>query len=309
MSTQLKILVGLIFTLLTCIPLALVASNDLGHDFGLVPANQSTAMELRAESLNGRQIEVGADLYGQYCYSCHGKRGEGLPSVAPALNRKDLFDGRREKQIGWSGSVAGFLKDTIAAGRPVQSRVDLYSAKMPTWAQEYGGPMRPDQIDALVAFITNWQDQSPEVDAWTPAVAVVSGTPQPTRTPGPTPTPKPTVAGQLPLCEAMTAPYTGQKAPYQSNDKAVLATGKAIYDEKCAACHGAQGKGDGVAAAQLNPKPANFADKNFMNQLPVDCHFFAINEGVKGTAMPPWKSMGADQIWKVLIYERSFSAQ
>ena len=308
MSTQLKILVGIIFTMLTCIPLAIVGMNDLGHDFGVVPKDQSTVMEQRAAALNGRQIEVGADLFGQYCYSCHGKRGEGLPTVAPALNRKDLFDGRREKQIGWSGSVAGFLKDTISAGRPIQSRPDLYTARMPTWSQEFSGPMRPDQIDSLVAFITNWQDQAPEVDAWPPAVVVAAnGTPQPTRTPGPTPTPVPAVAGQLPICSTITAQYAGQKAPYAFNDKAVLAAGKAIFDDKCAACHGPQGKGDGVAAAALNPKPANLADANFMKQLPVDCHFFVVNEGSKGTGMPPWKSLGADQIWKVLIYERSFS--
>jgi mono/diheme cytochrome c family protein len=222
-----------------------------------------------------------------------------------------LFDGRREKQIGWSSSVAGFLKDTIAAGRPIQSRPDLYTVKMPTWSQEYGGPMRPDQVDALVAFVTNWQDQAPEVDAW-PAL-LVSGTPQPTRTPGPTstpgpsPTPAPTVAGQLPICQTVTAQYAGQKAPFKSDDKAVLAAGKAIYDDKCSACHGPLGKGDGPAAVALNPKPANLGDKTFMNSLPVDCHFFVVSEGAKGTGMPPWKSLGADQIWKVLIYERSFS--
>jgi mono/diheme cytochrome c family protein len=305
MSTQLKIFIGLIFTLLTCVPLAAIAMNDLGHDFGAVPNNQPTGMEARAAALSGRQIEVGADLFGQYCWSCHGKRGEGLPTVAPAINRKDLFDGTREKQIGWAGSIAGFLKDTISAGRPLQSRPDLYSAKMPTWSQEYGGPMRPDQIDALVAFVMNWQDNAPEVDAWPAAVAV--GTPRPTATPGPSPTPAPAVAGLNPICQSMTPQYAGQKAPYKFDDKAVLAAGKAIFDDKCAACHGPQGKGDGVAAAALNPKPANLADKSFMNQLPVDCHFFVVNEGVKNTGMPPWKSLGADQIWKVLIYERSFA--
>ncbi|HBE91324.1 MAG TPA: hypothetical protein DDW55_01925 [Gammaproteobacteria bacterium] len=39
------------------------------------------------------------------------------------------------------------------------------------------------------------------------------------------------------------------------------AAGKAVYDGKggCAACHGATGAGDGVAAAAFNPKPASFA--------------------------------------------------
>ena len=308
MSTQLKILIGIIFTLLTCIPLAAIATNDLGHDFGITPKDQPTGMDQRAAALAGRQIEVGADLFGTYCSPCHGTKGEGLPGVAPALNRKDLFDGTREKNVGWPGSIDGFIKDTISAGRPIQSRPDLYSAKMPTWSQEYGGPLRPDQIDALVSFLINFQDQAPEVDAWPPpAVASANGTPQPSATPGPSPTPKPTVAGLLPICQSIPSQYAGQKAPYKFDDKAVLAAGKAIFDDKCAACHGPQGKGDGPAETALNPKPANLADANFMKQLPVDCHFYIVNEGVKNTGMPPWKSLGTDQIWKVLIYERSFT--
>ncbi|MDE3090094.1 MAG: c-type cytochrome [Chloroflexota bacterium] len=302
MSTQLKILVGLIFTLLTCVPLAAIALNDLGHDLGAVPKTQLTEMEKRAADLNGRQIEVGADLFGQYCYSCHGKRGEGIPSLAPAINRKDLFDGRREKEIGWSSSVEGFLKDTISAGRPIQSRPDLYQAHMPTWSQEYGGPMRPDQVDALVAFVMNWQDQAPEVNAWPPP-----GTPQPTATPGPTATPAPQKAGVNPTCQNIPAQYAGKKPPYAFNDSAIIAAGKQVYDDKCAACHGALGRGDGPAAAALNPKPVNFADKAYMQGMPVDCHFYRISEGVTGTGMPPWKALGEDTIWKLLIYERSFS--
>ncbi len=302
MSTQLKILVGLIFTLLTCLPLGYVALNDLGAS---TPA-QPSGMEQRASALTGRQVEVGADLFGQYCYSCHGKHGEGIPQVAPAINRKDLFDGRREKQIGWSGSVAAFLKDTISAGRPVQSRPDLYSAHMPTWSNEYGGPMRVDQVDALVAFVMNWKDQAPEVDAW----STPSGTPVPTVTPGPSPTPAPTTQAKPGLnvtCQNIPAQYAGKKPPYKFDDKTIIAAGKQIFDDKCAACHGPLGKGDGPAAAALNPKPINFSDKAYMQGLPVDCHFYRISEGVTGTGMPPWKALGEDTIWKVLIYERSFS--
>lgn len=43
------------------------------------------------------------------------------------------------------------------------------------------------------------------------------------------------------------------------------AAGKAVYDGigACASCHGLQGKGDGAAAAALDPKPRNFADGVF----------------------------------------------
>jgi cytochrome c551/c552 len=45
-----------------------------------------------------------------------------------------------------------------------------------------------------------------------------------------------------------------------------LAKGKAIYEGigACISCHGPAGKGDGVAAAQLNPKPRDFSQGAFM---------------------------------------------
>jgi len=44
------------------------------------------------------------------------------------------------------------------------------------------------------------------------------------------------------------------------------AAGKAIYDGKgaCASCHGIAGKGDGAAAAALNPKPRDFSTGDFV---------------------------------------------
>jgi mono/diheme cytochrome c family protein len=43
------------------------------------------------------------------------------------------------------------------------------------------------------------------------------------------------------------------------------AAGKAVYDGigACAGCHGSDGKGDGAAAAALDPKPRNFAEATF----------------------------------------------
>lgn len=40
-----------------------------------------------------------------------------------------------------------------------------------------------------------------------------------------------------------------------------MAKAKETYQERCAACHGATGRGDGPGATALNPKPRNYADK------------------------------------------------
>jgi mono/diheme cytochrome c family protein len=31
---------------------------------------------------------------------------------------------------------------------------------MPTWGQEFGGPLRQDQVEGLVAFIMNWEERA-----------------------------------------------------------------------------------------------------------------------------------------------------
>jgi cytochrome c553 len=42
--------------------------------------------------------------------------------------------------------------------------------------------------------------------------------------------------------------------------KGDAAKGEATYKQLCNSCHGDSGKGDGVAGAALNPKPADFTD-------------------------------------------------
>lgn len=40
-----------------------------------------------------------------------------------------------------------------------------------------------------------------------------------------------------------------------------------IFTTRCATCHGALGKGDGMAAAALNPKPRTFTDKEWQKSV------------------------------------------
>lgn len=47
-------------------------------------------------------------------------------------------------------------------------------------------------------------------------------------------------------------------APASANE-----AGKTVFTTYCSACHGADGNGDGAAAAGLDPKPANLNDAAF----------------------------------------------
>jgi cytochrome c5 len=46
--------------------------------------------------------------------------------------------------------------------------------------------------------------------------------------------------------------------------------GKALYEENCTMCHGANGKGDGPAAASLSAPPKDFNRPEFWKQKNVD---------------------------------------
>ena len=85
--------------------------------------------------------------------------------------------------------------------------------------------------------------------------------------------------------------------------------GKALYNEKCANCHGPTGHGDGPQAALLDPKPTNLSDAKYMSTLTDEHIFKTISEGGiavgKSNLMPRWKFVLLENdIWIVVAYIR-----
>ncbi|PIR21419.1 MAG: hypothetical protein COV45_01340 [Deltaproteobacteria bacterium CG11_big_fil_rev_8_21_14_0_20_47_16] len=91
-----------------------------------------------------------------------------------------------------------------------------------------------------------------------------------------------------------------------------VAAGKTKFQQMCASCHGATGKGDGVAAASLNPKPRNLSDAAYMKTR-SDAVLKAIimNGGAangKSAMMPPWKaSLSPADVDNLIAYIRSLA--
>lgn len=65
-----------------------------------------------------------------------------------------------------------------------------------------------------------------------------------------------------------------------------LAKGKELYLNHCAACHGKDGRGDGPAAAGMNPSPASFLDLEHSSIYGPGEKYWLVGNGSPKTGMP-----------------------
>src|SRR5947207_5488302 len=85
-------------------------------------------------------------------------------------------------------------------------------------------------------------------------------------------------------------------------DKKVIEQGEKLAKINCVACHGAKGKGDGAAAAALNPKPADWTSSRVQSESDGEL-FWKVSSG-RGP-MPPWKHLPENDRWALICYIRS----
>jgi cytochrome c2 len=128
--------------------------------------DRSGRMQVFAAGSDGRSIENGADMFTQYCASCHGDDGEGVPGKGPQLNPY-LFTTRfpELKAANYPNSLRNFVKIAIAGGRPDYTtywatKGETYAAPMQTWGDQFGGPLRGDQVESLTDYIMGWEAEA-----------------------------------------------------------------------------------------------------------------------------------------------------
>ena len=62
--------------------------------------------------------------------------------------------------------------------------------------------------------------------------------------------------------------------------------GRAVFAQNCAVCHGAEGKGDGPAAAGFKPRPANFLEVS-RTSTPEDKQLRIVTNGGASEKLSP----------------------
>ncbi|NJN55510.1 MAG: c-type cytochrome, partial [Anaerolineae bacterium] len=152
---QVKVVIGTIAFMLTMVVL------------GYSALREPTRLEEFTGAAHGRSIEQGAQLFVNNCVTCHGIDGkaesgpesgcvdaQGEPNcLGLPLNNYYLLCGdtpQRAIDLGWEGTTENLILKTVAAGR---------GAIMPTWSSEFGGPMRPDQVQNVTNYVLNWESE------------------------------------------------------------------------------------------------------------------------------------------------------
>lgn len=100
-------------------------------------------------------------------------------------------------------------------------------------------------------------------------------------------------------------------APQSSLPTALMAIAERqqMYENNCASCHGMAGQGDGIAAANLEPSPTDFTDKERALNRSILGLYDAIANGIDGTAMPAFAQLTNQQKWSLAFYVGSLAFQ
>lgn len=109
---------------------------------------------------------------------------------------------------------------------------------------------------------------------------------------------------------AAPAEYLKLKNPLEAT-AGRLKKGEELYMDKaqpmqCLHCHGARGDGTGELGLQANPPARNFTCAETMKNLSEGQMFWAIKNGVEGTAMPAYSELADWQIWVLIHYVQQF---
>lgn len=85
-----------------------------------------------------------------------------------------------------------------------------------------------------------------------------------------------------------------------------IAQGRNVYQEQCAACHGASGQGDGPQATSGARHPADFTDAKLMASRSSRDFFQAMTRGTAGQPDHTFTNLSEDERWAVADYLWTF---
>ena len=94
---------------------------------------------------------------------------------------------------------------------------------------------------------------------------------------------------------------------YWESSDLMIQKGAEVYSINCAVCHGAQGRGDGVAGRGLKPAPRNFYVGDWKFGGDSISIFKVVTRGSQGTSMAAFSHIPKKERWALVHFVRSLS--
>ena len=158
------------------------------------------------------------------------------------------------------------------------------------WRITTGGPGLPKEGTPWKSAMPVWHEMLSEDDVWNVITYLYDYVGQ---------VPRMWDAKQSKLVTGMKDKLVKQRAEMM---------GKDLYKFRCEVCHGEDGRGDGVAADTLYPRPRDFSlglfkFKTSPGSLPArdEDLLVTIRDGLKATGMPGWKSLLSEEQMASLV--------
>ncbi len=231
---------------------------------------------------------VGYELFQAHCAACHGTngRGDGIARMALDVAPRDF----RNEPFRYVSTMDGIATHDDLVQSIKNGRVH---GQMPA------GPWLSDEaVNALADYVLElnrlgWVDRltqefADDQDMTPRDIAEIAFE---------------RVTTEEPIVVAMPSPR------FRAN----LASGKVLFMESCAACHGPSGKGDGLDTPldELG-RPIKVRDLTtdaIQGGSDVFELYKRIRCGIPGTPMPAQPAMTNEQIWQLIFYTRSLMGQ
>lgn len=229
-----------------------------------------------------QKVERGEKLYQQNCAVCHGKNGHGMNGVELA---------------GAPGKTFQTVDLTQANYRYVSGPIQMYDVisygiedALPGAPAE---PVPPHPKFQYLQYQSRWdmvhyvRSLGPTKDLQDPAPIVAKARDR----------------AENGVCDQEIKKSIADKVAPKGEEQ--MARGKELYDQNCVSCHGAEGKGDGPAAAALTPPPRNYhtTDASKWTNKPSALGIFnTLSNGIAGTSMASYANLPEEDRWALTQY-------
>lgn len=260
--------------------------NFRGKEINLQAADTPVRRDIKQTPANReKHLQAGAAIYIRNCVYCHG----------------DLLDGQGHFAYGFNPQPADFVgPNTIAQ----------LAEGYVFWRIAKGGPGLPKESTPWNSAMPAWEDRLTEEQIWQVVYYLYETTGHPPRVMD-SHASRPAAPGSATrILAGGVGLFAPRPAAAQSGD---LALGKAVYEKRCAGCHGQTGKGDGAAAELLSPRPRDFTAGKYKirtvgGTLASDQDLLRIvTDGMPGTSMPPWRELPEKERAAVVAYLKTFA--